>query len=150
MATYNRLRCAIGSEDEVLQIGALRSHVFSFLETLGPREDVLIVPPDYTRFHSQAGTLSQIVAEYYGFIQGDHQVTQAQQHKAADALSKNSTTLQILPALGTHAPMTREQITTMFGAELAAKNPSPFLVHDWRNDVVTIGHVPDEMARTIQ
>lgn len=35
----------------------------------------------------------------------------------------------------------------MFGHELASKeNPNPFLVHDWRNDVVTIGHASKEMA----
>ena len=29
------------------------------------------------------------------------------------------------------------------GHELATKeNPNPFLVHDWRNDVITIGHAP--------
>ena len=33
--------------------------------------------------------------------------------------------------------------------QLAAKDPSPFVVHDWRNDVETIGHVPSEMVRPI-
>ena len=44
--------------------------------------------------------------------------------------------------------MTEEQIKNMFGEKLAGKEPNPFLVHDWRNDVVTIGHAPKEMVRT--
>jgi len=35
----------------------------------------------------------------------------------------------------------------MFGQALAQKEPSPFLVHDWRNDVLTIGYAPAEMVR---
>jgi nickel-dependent lactate racemase len=35
----------------------------------------------------------------------------------------------------------------MFGDKLASKDPSPFLVHDWRNDVVTIGEAPAEMVK---
>ena len=54
--------------------------------------------------------------------------------------------IEILPTLGTHAPMTNKEIATMFGEELAKKDPSPFLVHDWRNDVETVGHVPADMV----
>jgi hypothetical protein len=42
--------------------------------------------------------------------------------------------------------MTKEQIKIMFGEDLAAAEPSPFLVHDWRNDVETIGYVSNEMV----
>jgi len=42
--------------------------------------------------------------------------------------------------------MTKVQIRKMFGDELADRTPSPFMVHDWRNDVVTIGHAPAEMV----
>jgi len=59
----------------------------------------------------------------------------------------SSLELTILPALGTHAPMTDVQIRSMFGDKLADKNPSPFVVHDWRNDVVTIGHAPADMVK---
>jgi len=48
----------------------------------------------------------------------------------------------VIPALGTHAPMTDEQLTKMF-----TTIPKELVrVHDWRNDVVTIGHVPREMV----
>jgi hypothetical protein len=35
----------------------------------------------------------------------------------------------------------------MFGSHIAAMEPSPVKVHDWRNDVITIGHSPAEMVR---
>lgn len=42
--------------------------------------------------------------------------------------------------------MTHSQIQSMFGHELANKDPTPFVVHNWREDVVTIGHVPADMV----
>ena len=44
----------------------------------------------------------------------------------------------VMPALGTHSPMSPEQIRTMFGHVPADR----FRVHDWRHDVVTVGEVP--------
>jgi nickel-dependent lactate racemase len=127
------LFCATGSETTKLTDEEIKSTVSRFLDTLGPREDVLMLPPDYTRFHSQAGKITQFVAEYYGYTR-------------ATIPTNTNTDIHIMPALGTHAPMTPQQIKSMFGDALAAKRPSPFLVHDWRNDVVTIGHVPAEMV----
>lgn len=55
----------------------------------------------------------------------------------------------IMPALGTHTPMTPNQIRVMFGDKLADADSSraEFIVHNWRTDVVTIGEVPAEMVR---
>ena len=41
-------------------------------------------------------------------------------------------------------PMTEEQITDMFGSDIPLET---FKVHDWRNDVVTVGEVPAAMVR---
>lgn len=131
------LVCAIGSETAELSDSVLRDQIDSFLEALGPRDDVLILPPDYTRYHSQAGKLTQFVAEFYNFIPSA---------KSNTKTSSSSPDITILPALGTHAPMTHQQISSMFGPQLANKEPNPFLIHDWRNDVVTIGHVPSKMV----
>ncbi|CAM9557834.1 unnamed protein product, partial [Ectocarpus sp. 13 AM-2016] len=84
------------------------------------REKVCIVPPDYTRFHSRAGMLTQLAYRYYGEAVKD-----------------------VMPALGSHEPLTEDERERMFEivpAEL-------FRVHDWRNDVVTIGHVPAEVVK---
>ena len=51
----------------------------------------------------------------------------------------------ILPALGTHSPMTDNQIDEMF-KEVPR---SLFRVHDWRKDVVTVGTVPGEFVSDI-
>jgi nickel-dependent lactate racemase len=85
------------------------------LDAIGSRNRVLAVPPDFTRFHSQAGILTELAWQYYGDRMTD-----------------------VLPALGTHKGMTDSEIATMYG-----KTPrNLFRVHDWRNDVVTLGEVP--------
>ena len=93
----------------------LRANLFNALEALGERKKVLVVPPDFTRMHSQSGVLTELAWEFYG-----------------DKL------VDVLPALGTHKAMTDGEIKTMFG-----KTPRGlFRVHDWRNDIVTLGEVP--------
>ncbi len=87
------------------------------LAKLGERKRVLAVPPDISRLHSRAGDLTRFAWEYYG-------------NRLKD----------ILPALGTHAPMRPEQIGRMFGATPAEL----FRVHNWRTDVETLGEVPAE------
>ncbi len=109
-----------GSEDDVLFEADLRSGLSEAFAKLGARKKVLAIPPDYTRVHSHAGVLTRLVWEYYG-------------GKLTD----------ILPALGTHAPMTVNEIGKMFGNVPAGL----FRVHDWRNDVVTLGEVPAEFLR---
>jgi hypothetical protein len=124
--------------------------LYTFLDALGEKEDVMIVPPDFTRFHSQSGKITRMIAEYYNFIKKTHNSSNDDDKDALSNVEKQeenvSPKMEFIPALGTHAPMTKEQIKIMFGDELAAKDPSPFLVHDWRNDVVTIGHAPSEMV----
>ena len=85
---------------------------------------VLIIPPDFTRFHSNAGVMTNV---YY------HELT------------KRGCEVDILPALGTHVAMSREEVETMYGDIPYEK----FLVHDWRRDVVKIGEVPAEYLEEI-
>ena len=129
----------IGGEDISLSDDDMKRAVYAFLnefqEQAGKSMDkVLILPPDYTRFHSQAGKITQFIADFY---------------RCDDPSSKegNCTTLSILPALGTHAPMTTQQIRTMFGERLLNDPHTDFIVHNWRKDVVTIGEVPSSMVR---
>jgi nickel-dependent lactate racemase len=111
------LYLAKGAPDAEIPAAELKSLTFEALARLGPRRRVLAVPPDQTRFHSRAGELTQFAWEYYG-----------QALKA------------VLPALGTHAPMTAEQLTRMYGDI----PQSLFHVHNWRTDVETLGEVPAE------
>jgi len=100
----------------------IRAGLNEALRKLGERKRVVAVPPDFTRFHSKAGELTEMAWEFYG-----------------DAL------VDVLPALGTHTPMSDAQIATMFG-----ETPRElFRVHDWRRDIVTLGEVPGEFVREV-
>ena len=104
-----------GAPDAVLTDQDIGRAMTGALRRIGPKKRVLAIPPDMTRYHSMAGRLTEIAWEYYGESLTD-----------------------VLPALGTHAAMTGEEIEKMFG-EVPR---SIFRVHDWRNDVVSMGEVP--------
>jgi nickel-dependent lactate racemase len=111
-----------GSEDTAFSPAEVRAALFETLDQLGERKRVLAIPPDFTRFHSQAGMLTEMAWDYYG-----------------DRL------IDVLPAIGTHFPMTGEEIHTMFG-----NVPQDlFRVHDWRNGLTTLGEVPAEYVREV-
>ena len=85
---------------------------------------VLILPPDFTRFHSNAGFITNV---YY------------------HALTNLGAEVDIMPALGTHVAVTKAQWDAMFG-------DIPFermLVHNWRTDVVKLGEIPAEFLSEI-
>jgi nickel-dependent lactate racemase len=111
---------ASGSATGELSSNELREGLIKGLQALGERRRVLALPPDITRYHSRAGELTRYAGEFY-------------EKRLTD----------VLPALGTHAPMTASEIRMMFG-----NMPLDlFRVHDWREGVVTVGEVP---ARFIQ
>lgn len=87
-------------------------------------ENVLIIPPDFTRFHSNAGYISNV---YY------------------HALTDMGCNVDILPALGTHVPVTEEEASIMFG-DIPYEH---FIPHNWRKDVVKIGEVPSDYLEEI-
>ncbi len=113
---------AAGSETTEYSPDQLKQAVFSTLDALGPRNKVLAIPPDYTRYHSRAGEITRYVWDYYG-----------------DRLT------DILPALGTHFAMTAGEIEHMFPGVPAAL----FRVHDWRQGLVTLGEVPGEYVKQV-
>jgi nickel-dependent lactate racemase len=111
------LYCAQGGQGIELSSGELRDLLFSALEKLGSRKKALVVPPDQTRAASRAGELTRYAWEYYG-----------------DNLRA------VLPALGTHKPMSSDRIAGMFGSVPL----NLFHAHNWREDVETVGVVPGE------
>ena len=111
-----------GSKETSFTADDLKKGLFEAFEKMGARQKVLAIPPDYTRLPSRSGELTEMTWEYFG-------------EKLTD----------ILPALGTHTPMTDSQIHHMFG-----KTPrNLFRDHDWRNDVVTLGTVPGEFVNEV-
>ena len=80
---------------------------------------VLILPPDFTRYHSGAGFITNV---YY------------------HALREKGCQVDIMPALGTHVPITRGQAEKMFGDIPYEK----FIPHNWRTDMIKLGEVPGD------
>jgi len=104
-----------GSKTDVITPDEVRDILRNVFDGMGPRRRVLALPPDITRLNSYAGPITEMCYDYFG-----------------------SRLTDIMPAIGTHSPMTDEQLSFMFGhtpLEL-------FRMHDWRNDVVTVGEVP--------
>jgi nickel-dependent lactate racemase len=146
-ASMDNLFLAFGSETTSLSESELRDHLTAFLTALGDREDVLLIPPDFTRYPSHAGLITQLICEFYKFTNPSNDSTDPPPEKIAKLEGDSVPTIQILPALGTHGPMTQAEIRKMFGDALAERIPSPFLIHDWKNDVVTIGEAPASMVQ---
>jgi len=85
----------------------------------GKSGKVLILPPDITRLHSRAGFFTDI---------------------AFRELTSLGIEVTVMPALGTHIPLTDTELERMFPC-----TPRQFFrVHDWRNEVVELGRIEKE------
>jgi nickel-dependent lactate racemase len=110
----------LGTENRELSDAELKEGLIQGLRALGLRNRVLVVPPDFTRYYSRSGELTATAYQFYG-----------------------ESLRAVLPAVGTHAPMTAEQISKMFCGV-----PSElFRKHDWRRDTIRLGEVPSEFVR---
>ncbi len=105
-----------------LSADIMRQGLHTALDALRAGKKILIVPPDITRLHSGAGALTRYAWEHN-----------------PGAVSA------ILPALGTHVPMTGEEITLMYG-DLPQ---SLFHPHAWRSDCVNLGEIPADYVREV-
>src|ERR1700690_1334922 len=112
----------LGSEDRELSAAELKEGMLHGLQALGKRSRVLAIPPDFTRYYSRAGELTAGAYQFYG------------EHLHA-----------VLPAVGTHATLSAEQMEKMFAGVPRAL----FCHHDWRKDVVRLGEVPSEYVREL-
>lgn len=111
-----------GSIDTELSKAEIKEAINSVLDSLGNKNKVLALPPDFTRFYSRAGEITEYIYQFFG-----------------DKLT------DILPALGTHYAMTEKEILKMFGTVPL----SLFRVHDWKNDLATLGYVPKEFVEEV-
>ena len=103
----------------------VRSTLKSWINSLNVRlQNVLLLPPDFTRGNSGAGIIVEELYELLG----------------------SSVEIDVMPALGTHIPMSDEELTIMFGSKIPREC---FVDHDWRNDVVTIGEIPAEFVSRV-
>ena len=98
----------------------------ALLESLEGRDlkKVLILPPDISRFHSGAGFIANT---YY------HTLTERGVH------------VDVMPALGTHEPMTEAQFATMYG-DIPY---SAMCKHHFKTEVVKLGEISGEYMASI-
>ena len=113
---------ARGSSSEKISDSDLRDGLGQALRALGTRRRVLAVPPDFTRFHSLAGRITELAWEHYG-----------------DSLT------DVLPATGTHFAVSDEERRRMFGGVPAAL----FRVHRWKDNLEVLGRVPADFIREV-
>jgi nickel-dependent lactate racemase len=91
-------------------------------DTFSDANRVLAIPPDFTRFYSRAGRITELLYNRYG-------------ERLTD----------VLPAVGTHDPMSEKQIRRMFGS----LPPELIRYHRWREDAVTLGRVSPAFIRDV-
>ena len=115
--------CLRATTEAGLTDGELRAAV-ERLCAAHPAKKVLLLPPDFTRFHSKAGFLTNVCYHFY---------------------ADRSAEVDVLPTLGTHRAMTEAEASEMFGDVPFTR----FIVHNWRTDVVKIGEVPGEFLSEI-
>ena len=122
MSTY----VAYGGKDVIITTEQKRELLQEALIKLGGHQRrILAIPPDITRLHSNAGELTGLLYELWAESDGGQ--------------------FDILPALGTHAPMTAEQTATMFG-NLPQAN---YHIHQWRTGLHQFGEVPSEFVQAV-
>lgn len=108
--------------------GFTNDEIFAAIkQSLSDRRDslkkLLILPPDITRFHSGAGIITQYVYQ----------------------LLHDTCEIDILPALGTHTPMTEDECSIMYG-DIPYER---FVAHNWRTDVMKLGEVPADFVSEV-
>ena len=113
----------LAEKPEGLEPPEIRACLRQVLAEKAPRR-VLILPPDYTRLHSGAGAITNFCWHY---------------------LREHGAEADVLPALGTHAPLSPAQREAMFG-DIPAER---FFIHDWRRDVVKLGEMPADYVAEI-
>jgi nickel-dependent lactate racemase len=113
---------AEGGPQTRLSEDQLRAAIISLIDQFPEARRVLAIPPDMSRFHSQAGLLTRFVYDRLG------------PRLAA-----------VLPAIGTHTPMTPEQLDHMF----PGVPRDLFRDHNWKQDLTTLGTVPEDFVHEI-
>ena len=109
-----------GNEDAFINSGQIAELIDSLLGKLGNLSRILLLPPDFTRYHSYAG---EITCMLYDKL-------------------KSSSQIVILPTTGTHANMTNKELQAMYPSIPLAL----FRKHDWQNDTLIMGTIPAELT----
>jgi nickel-dependent lactate racemase len=111
---------AEGNADTSISLSRVSELIDSMLGKLGKLDRVLLLPPDLTRYLSGAGEITSLLYEKL----------------------KNRSHISIMPAVGTHTPMTAGEISIMF----PGIPHEHFIRHDWQKDVIVMGTVPPDIT----
>lgn len=113
---------ARGSETGEISGEELRQLISRTLRFLDGKKHITAVTPDITRIHSRGGEISTILYSLLGDRVG-----------------------AVLPAVGTHVPMTDSEIGRMYpGIPLGL-----FRAHDWRKDPVELARIPASFVSSV-
>lgn len=115
--------CLYAPEGKGLSDMQIRSLLDAKVQGEKPRR-VLLIPPDISRFNSYAGPITCMLFTM---------------------LSKQGAYVDVLPALGSHQPMTPEETAIMY-PDIPAER---ILVHHWRQDVCRLGEIPQEVIERL-
>ncbi|MDR1568936.1 MAG: lactate racemase domain-containing protein [Oscillospiraceae bacterium] len=111
---------AIGLPENVVQ-----SALESALRPLAMRvRKALILPPDATRAFSGVGDITARCVR----------------------ILREFCSVDVMPALGTHMPMTADESLRMFGDAI---DPARLISHDWRGDTIPIGEIPGSYVSAV-
>lgn len=111
-----------GHPDALITDEDRRAALRAALDMAGAAGSILVLPPDATRLHSGAGALTATLYSLAG---------------------ARAETFHVMPALGTHFPMTEREIRGMFGPDIPLED---FVEHRWREDLAHLGQVPAEFV----
>jgi len=103
---------------------AIRQKLKESIKKYKSAKKILLIPPDATRSHSGGGLITSLYYEMFCEM-GIH----------AD----------ILPALGSHAPMTRQEQIDFYG-DIPEER---FLTHRWRDGVISLGEIPASFVQEV-
>ena len=119
---------AHGDRTQVINNDQKELLIQELLDCYHQPEKILVLPPDITRLPSNAGKLTQILYQNW------YQRSRSSERR-----------FDILPAIGTHSPMTPGQIEKMFGS----MEEATFYDHDWRNGLQRMGQVPAKVVHEL-
>lgn len=112
-----------GNENEKLEGERISELLDGMLDKLGNLNRILIIPPDITRYHSYAGEITRILYRKL----------------------KKTSYVEIMPALGTHMPLTEDEMDLMYHGI----PKEIFKKHDWKNDIIEIGTIRTEVVKEL-
>lgn len=112
-----------GAADLTISNKRISKLIDNMLEKLGNLSRVLILPPDFTRYHSYAGEITRML---YSKL-------------------KSTSYIEIMPTLGTHVPLSEKELDMMY----QGIPHEIFKQHDWENDIVRIGTISSEIIKEL-